>query len=254
MSYISNIETAKQLTSGYMKYQISLSNHPEDIAQAQRFRGKIFRNGQIDRDALDHLAIHGIVRNQYGHIVCVFRMLSVEGDGLDQCYSAQFYDLRKIKTKGIKSLELGRFCVHPDYNDPNILRLAWAELTKFVLNQKIDLLFGCSSFRGADTLNHLDALNLLKEKHLAPRNWMPLVKSPDVFRFANFLKSTPLNLEAAQKSMPPLLRAYLSMGGWVSDHAVIDSDLDTVHVFTGIEVQNIPIKKRMMFIGLLSRG
>ena len=30
------------------------------------------------------------------------------------------------------------------------------------------------------------------------------------------------------------------MGGWVSDHAVIDRDLDTLHVFTGLAIAAIP--------------
>jgi putative hemolysin len=44
--------------------------------------------------------------------------------------------------------------------------------------------------------------------------------------------------------MPPLLRAYLLMGGWVSDHAVIDYKLNTLHVFTGLEVRKIPHEKK----------
>jgi L-ornithine Nalpha-acyltransferase len=36
--------------------------------------------------------------------------------------------------------------------------------------------------------------------------------------------------------LPPLLRTYLGMGGWVSDHAVVDRELDTLHVFTCVEV------------------
>jgi putative hemolysin len=40
--------------------------------------------------------------------------------------------------------------------------------------------------------------------------------------------------------MPPLLRSYLAMGGWVSDHAVLDKALNTLHVFTGLEVSTIP--------------
>ena len=30
------------------------------------------------------------------------------------------------------------------------------------------------------------------------------------------------------------------MGGWVSDHAVVDNDLGTLHVFTGVEISRIP--------------
>ena len=40
--------------------------------------------------------------------------------------------------------------------------------------------------------------------------------------------------------IPPLLRSYLTLGGWVSDHAVIDRDLDTLHVFTALEIAAIP--------------
>jgi len=40
--------------------------------------------------------------------------------------------------------------------------------------------------------------------------------------------------------MPPLLRSYLAMGGWVSDHAVIVNELNTLHVFTGVEIARMP--------------
>jgi hypothetical protein len=44
--------------------------------------------------------------------------------------------------------------------------------------------------------------------------------------------------------MPPLLRSYLVMGGWVSDHAVVDRDMNTLHVFTGVEVAAIPAARQ----------
>jgi phytoene dehydrogenase-like protein len=44
----------------------------------------------------------------------------------------------------------------------------------------------------------------------------------------------------ALRQMPPLLRSYLAMGGWVSDHAVVDRDLGTLHVCTGVEIAAIP--------------
>ena len=30
------------------------------------------------------------------------------------------------------------------------------------------------------------------------------------------------------------------MGGWVSDHAVVDREMNTLHVFTGLEIGRIP--------------
>ena len=65
-------------------------------------------------------------------------------------------------------------------------------------------------------------------------------------KFAKKFRSE-VNLKTAMMKMPPLLRAYLLMGGWVSDHAVIDNKLNTLHVFTGLEVSKIPpAKKRFL--------
>ena len=47
-------------------------------------------------------------------------------------------------------------------------------------------------------------------------------------------------VQRAMRAMPPLLKTYLLMGGWVSDHAVVDRNLNTLHVFTGLEIRAIP--------------
>ncbi|MBT8476823.1 MAG: ornithine-acyl-ACP acyltransferase, partial [Alphaproteobacteria bacterium] len=103
----------------------------------------------------------------------------------------------------------------------------------------VEMLFGCSSFRGTDADTYRDAFAILKERHLAPKRWLPKVKAPDVFRFARRLRRKP-DARRAMLTMPPLLRSYLVMGGWVSDHAVVDRDMDTLHVFTGLEISAIP--------------
>jgi putative hemolysin len=54
------------------------------------------------------------------------------------------------------------------------------------------------------------------------------------------------------QSMPPLLRTYLAMGGWVSDHAVVDRDLGTMHVFTGVEIGKVPPARARLLRALAS--
>jgi L-ornithine Nalpha-acyltransferase len=55
----------------------------------------------------------------------------------------------------------------------------------------VEMLFGCSSFHGTDAQGYLDAFAMLKERHLAPRRWLPRVKAPDVFRFARRILGRP---------------------------------------------------------------
>ena len=82
----------------------------------------------------------------------------------------------------------------------------------------------------------------LYERMNTARNlaWLPRVKAPQVFRFAQALAARQPDARRALLTMPPLLRTYLLMGGWISDHAVIDRQMDTLHVFTGVEIAAIP--------------
>ena len=61
---------------------------------------------------------------------------------------------------------------------------------------------------------------------------------PDVLRLS-WAAMTRI-VDEGQAGLPPLLRTYLGMGGWVSDHAVVDRELDTLHVFTCVEVDRVP--------------
>ena len=110
----------------------------------------------------------------------------------------------------------------------------------------IEMLFGCSSFVGTEPEDHAEAFAMLKERHLAPRRWWPRVKAPKVFRFARALRLRKPDPKRAMAAMPPLLRSYLAMGGWVSDHAVVDPTLRTMHVFTGVEIRAIPPARRRL--------
>lgn len=116
-------------------------------------------------------------------------------------------------------------------------------MTAYVDREGVEMLFGCSSFAGTETAEYLDAFAVLKARHLAPKRWLPQIKAPDVFRFAAKLRRKP-DLKKAMLRMPPLLKTYLLMGGWVSDHAVVDRQMNTLHVFTGVEIGAIPPRAR----------
>ncbi len=230
-------------------YQARFAETPADVAACQVLRHQSFIAGTdaaarpdgLDRDAYDTLCRHMMVEEVgTGALVCCFRILPIRsGAEIDRCYAAQFYGLSSLKAFPGRMVELGRFCVADGMQSPDILRVAWAALARFVEEEGVELVFGCSSFHGTEATAYLDAFAMLKERHLAPKRWLPKVKAPDVFKFARRLRQKP-DIKRAFRTMPPLLRSYLAMGGWVSDHAVVDRDLCTLHVFTGLEVASIP--------------
>ncbi|MGI1661840.1 GNAT family N-acetyltransferase [Palleronia sp. KMU-117] len=226
------------------RYRWRHAASPEDIAAAQALRHRAFRGGdgtERDADAFDAICTHVLVEDlRTGALVCCFRILPLaHGGEIGRSYSAQHYGLSALSAYPGRMIELGRFCVAPGVSDPDVLRVAWGAVARLVEDTGVEMLFGCSSFRGTDALSYADAFAMLKAHHLAPPRWLPQVKAPDVFRFARRLRRAP-DVRRALLTMPPLLRSYLAMGGWVSDHAVVDRDLNTLHVFTGLEIGAIP--------------
>ena len=230
------------------RYVARLAASTRDVAAAQALRTLCFGTDQIDADAFDAGCDHVLVEDQRsGALVCCFRLMVLEGGAeVSRSYSAQYYDLSSLADFEGRMVEMGRFCIHQGWTDPDILRIAWGAMTAFVDRENIQMLFGCSSFAGTETEEYLDAFAMLKHRHLAPKRWLPRVKAPNVFKYAARLRRKP-DAKKAMLRMPPLLRTYLMMGGWVSDHAVVDNHMNTLHVFTGLEIGAIPpARKRLL--------
>ncbi|MEO8241002.1 MAG: GNAT family N-acyltransferase [bacterium] len=226
------------LTRGIYTARLAVS--PEDVAAALALRLLCFRLGRgqttaSDVDEFDGKCQHVVVTDdRSGTVVCGFRLLFFPtAQTIPTSYAAQFYDLSALQNLTGPMLELGRFCLHPDHPDPDILRLAWAMLTGIVDQNGVILLFGCSSFDGSDPDRHLAALGWLSRHHLGPSDLRPRAIAAQTIDLRPLTTNTiPL--------LPSLLKTYLGMGGWVSDHAVIDPDLNTIHVFTGLPIASVP--------------
>ncbi|RYG92304.1 GNAT family N-acetyltransferase [Loktanella sp. IMCC34160] len=228
----------------------------DTIAAALPFaRGRIrvrLAGTEAEREAcfaLRHLAFHGragrdvdgfdadwpqIMIERDGELAGTFRLRLSHGEASGG-YAGQFYDLCALDAFPDAVLELGRFCLAPTLGpDSDVLRVGWAALARIVEAANVGLLFGCSSFPGTDPARHRAALARLGRDHAGPAAW-------PVGRRSSHIVDLPCD-EAAEGdgAFPPLLRSYFQMGGWVSDHAVIDPDMQTIHVFTAVEIARIP--------------
>ncbi len=229
------------ITKGRYTARHATLQHDIDRAKALRHLCFTTHRGLVtatDADTFDAQCQHIVVEDTLsGSVVCTFRlMIFVPGTNVETSYCAQFYDLSRLSAYRGLGAELGRFCIHPDHSNPDIPRMAWGALTAIVDQNGVDLLFGCTSFDGADPVKYQDALAILKRSHLGPEHLRPGMKSPDAQAFGDVVSDPKRSFN----TLPPLLRTYLAMGGWVSDHAVIDRALDTLHVFTGLEIAAIP--------------
>lgn len=231
------------------RYRAKIATSRAEITEAQKLRFECFASAEkfgLDRDQFDDVCHHVLVKNTDSDaLVCCFRLLHYQsGADISSSYAAQFYDLSRLIHYADPMIEIGRFCIKKGVTDPNILRVAWGVITRFVDENRIGMLFGCSSFRGTDPNKYYSVFSFLRESYLAPASWAPEAKAARIYSFEKSRLAHPDTFRIAMKAMPPLLRTYLLMGGRVSDHAVIDEDLDTLHVFTGLKINAIPARRK----------
>jgi len=225
-----------------------------DLPALLRLRARAFRGGDAadDSDAYDADSLHLWV-GEPGNAPRATLRLRLHGDGpaLLDGYAARFYDLRAMAEAGGPVLELGRLCTDPDQaGEGDLLRLVWAGVARLVLATGAQRLIGCTSFHTTDPAPLGPALALLAARHQGPQALIPGRKAADVLGFeAIAARPDP----AAAALLPPLLRAYLALGGWVSDHLVIDRDLGTCHVLTCVDIATLPAARRRVLTQMAGR-
>ena len=139
------------------RYSARVAGSDADLLRAQQLRYLSFvenrglaadRDPQAapgrDADAFDAACRHVLVEDTAsGTLVCCFRLLPLtDGTEIGRSYSAQFYNLSALARFDGPMVEMGRFCIHPDWRDPDILRVAWGAMTRFVDETGAEMLFG----------------------------------------------------------------------------------------------------------------
>ncbi|SDZ13995.1 ornithine-acyl[acyl carrier protein] N-acyltransferase [Jannaschia faecimaris] len=196
-------------------------------------RARTFRGGRDDVDRFDAHARHLLIEDGTLPVACA-RLTVQDAAGMAAGYTAQHYDLTAFAACFPRALEVGRICLAPGSRDAEAGRLLLAMLARVVMAEDVAVLYGCSSFPSCGT-----GMARLA-RHKAPETWGPGPKAAN---------RTPLPMISGP--LPPLLRSYLSLGAAVSDHAVVDDDLNTLHVFTALPIAAIPPARARLLTGLL---
>lgn len=195
-------------------------------------RARVFRGGAPDGDVFDAAAHHLLIEGD-GSLVACARLTVQDRGGILRGYCAGHYDLAAFAARFPHALEVGRICLDPACREAEVPRLLLAVLARVVATEAVPVLYGCSSFprSGAGTARLV--------RHVTPDDWAPRPKAGTI------------PLPQVPGPLPPLLRGYLALGAGVSDHAVVDADLGTLHVFTALPVAAIPPARARLLTGLL---
>ena len=196
-------------------------------AEMQRLR----RDFDSFDDYCDHLlVIDRALPAGSRRVVGTYRLLRrAMAEKRGQFYSVDEYDIRQILAFPGEILELGRSCIEPAYRQRSIMQLMWRGIADYVMYHEIGLMFGCASLAGVDPKAHALALSYLHHHHLAPANLRPRAL-PSRYVAMNMMPRDQVDTRAALGQLPPLIKGYLRLGGFVGDGAVIDDQFHTTDV------------------------
>jgi putative hemolysin len=226
---------------------VRIATHPDEVDAVQSLRYRVFyaemgaradmatTRDKRDRDAYDGIADHLlVVDHELGPglegVVGTYRLIRREAAAsIGQFYSADEYDISKIERFSGGLMELGRSCVDIRYRNRAVMQLLWSGIAAYVFHYKIDLMFGCASLPGTDTdaLGH--ELAYLYYYHLAPSQLRPRAL-PHRYIEMRRLDREEIDPKRALATLPPLIKGYLRLGGFVGDGAVIDAQFNTTDV------------------------
>ncbi len=228
------------IRAGNLAVRLAVSE--EEIRAAQRLRYRIFYQEMAARptpemalegrdfDGYDDIADHLLVIDSTEGVVGTYRLIRRESAARKgSFYTADEYEIGKLIAYPGEVLELGRSCVDKTYRTGSTMQLLWRGIATYVYHHDIEIMFGCASLPGVDP----DALDLplsyLYHYHLAPQHLRPIAL-PERYTSMRRISADDLDPKQALAALPPLIKGYLRLGGFVGDGAVIDHQFHTTDV------------------------
>jgi putative hemolysin len=245
---IARVELARppvvDIAAGNLTVRLAQSADEIDAAQALRYRvfyeemGAKADHGmaQLRRDfdefdtACDHLLVLDRRLDGERQVVGTYRLIRRPAAARrGRFYSEAEYDISTLLQRPGELLELGRSCVDAAYRTRPTMQLLWRGIAAYVFHYGIEVMFGCASLPGTDPQALALPLSYLHHHHLAPPELRPRALEQ---RYVPMQLLPPEAIDAARglAELPPLIKGYLRLGGFVGDGAVIDRQFNTTDV------------------------
>ena len=230
-------------------YRVRVSSTEADVRAAQSLRFQVFNielNEGLessyatlrDEDPFDPVCDHLLVEDEStGDVVGTYRLqtgtMAMANLGF---YSAQEFEFGTFQDVHGEMVELGRACVHRSHRNLHVLTLLWRGIRDYARERGCRYLIGCSSLTSQD-----------------PRDGAAvyLELGPDYLVDARFRTHPtpqfvcPLDEVAGGVTrIPPLLRAYLSLGARICGAPALDGAFKTIDFLTWLDLETLPSAAR----------
>ncbi|MCE7030283.1 GNAT family N-acetyltransferase [Jiella avicenniae] len=258
LHFVRRFDAASPLLGRLGNLEVRLARSAAEVKAAQQLRYRVFyqemsaqpsklqKMTRRDRDGFDRYCDHLLVIDHgrggpiAQRIVGTYRLMRGERAALaGGFYTAQEFDIAPMIARhaGKRFLELGRSCVLKEYRGKRTVELLWQGIWAYVITHDVDVLFGCASLAGTDPAQLAGPLGFLQANAPAPEEW----RVRALPHRGTFFDAAPAEIDPrrALAVLPPLLKGYLRLGGYVGEGAVVDHQFGTTDVLIVLPRENI---------------
>lgn len=243
----------------YKNLTVRLAESSAEVDAAQALRYRVFyeemnavpcgekarRRRDVDKfdDFVDHLLVIDRDRsNGVPYVVGTYRLLrgavAKRNGGF---YSADEYDITNLEGYPGEIVECGRSCVDREYRSGAVMQILWRGIADYLDHYDIRLMFGCASLPGTQPEEMTRQLSYLHHNHLAPQNLRTRALEHHYVNMGR-IPEDALDHKEARSMLPPLIKGYVRLGGFVGDGAVVDHQFNTTDVCVIVPTDSITEK------------
>lgn len=235
------------------RFTVRFAQTDAEIIATQKLRYRIFAgelgaqidggDADLDTDQYDAHCQHlMVIDNANGEVIACTRILTEDAaEATGGFYSASEFDLEMIESLPGRVMEIGRTCVAAEHRSGAVIATLWQGIAEYITREGYDYMFGCASIGLEDggAAAH-QILDTIRGKHMSspsqrvrPYYGLPVAdKKPE-----------------GTVKMPPLLKAYVSLGAKACGEAYWDRDFNCADVFMLLNVSDLNPRYARHFLG-----
>ena len=164
----------------------------------------------------------------------------------EKFYSEEEFDISSLKASGESIAELSRAVVKKEYRGSMVLMLLLRFLIGYIKQNNYRFIIGQASFHGTDKLALRKEISYIAYNHFNPDYIIKCLDKDQI----ELLPLEELDCAEIRRNLPPLIRAYISFGAFLSKDVFSDYAFNSTDTFVLVDCLNCNDRYVNKFLGI----
>lgn len=187
------------------------------------------------------------IDNETNEVVGCYRIITSDNMPCGATFVSEGeFDISSLKQSGEKIAELSRSVVKKEYRGSVVLMLLLRFVIGYIKKNEYRYIIGEASFYGVDKMALQKEISYIAYNHYNPEYHVECLDKEQI----EILPKEDLDFAEIRRSLPPLIRAYISFGAFLSKDLFCDYEFGSTDTFVLLDCKNYNERYVNRFLGL----